>query len=92
MDAIITKLVEQLPSAVAILIVVVYFIRYIEKRDASDTIKNEKTVQAIDALATKINDVKNTLDIHHALTLDAVNDMKRTVRAKAVKGSARTNE
>ena len=82
MEAVITKLIEQLPSAAAIIIVVVFFIRYIQRRDEHESTKSMKYLEILSGLTQTINGILQKQDAHHAAMLDAVNDMKLVTRRR----------
>ena len=82
MEPVIIKLIEQLPSAAAIIIVVVYFIRYIQKRDEQETSRNSKTLEALSNLAIAVNSVAVNQTAHHSAMLDAVSDMRSVTRRR----------
>lgn len=79
MEAMFAKLVEQLPSAAAILVVVILFIQYIDRRDKAEALKNNETLTALQQLTSAIGTMKNSIDVHHAVTMDAIGDMRKTV-------------
>ena len=82
-DTVVAKLVEQLPSSAAIIVVVVYFIRYIQKRDDSEKDKTNKYLQVLSELLVGINTVVTKQDAHHSAMMDAVSDMRSTIRQRA---------
>jgi hypothetical protein len=79
---ILAKLIEQLPSAVAIIIVVVYFIRYIQKRDEQETERSNKTLETLSNMAVAINTIAKNQESHHSSMLDAVSDMRSVTRRR----------
>ena len=90
MEDVITKLISQMPSAVAIIIVVVYFIRYIRQRDIQEREREDKTLEVLTGLAVAINTVAKQQEAHHASMTDAVADMRNAVRRR--KNDSRTTE
>lgn len=77
-----TKLVEQLPSAVAIIVVVVYFIRYIQKRDEQENIRQEKTLTILTNISVSQERLVSNQSAHHTAMLDAVSDMRSVTRRR----------
>lgn len=76
------ELIKQLPSAVAIIIVVVYFIRYIQKRDEQETSRNNKTLEILSNMSVAISTVANKQDAHDKAFSEAVADMRTVTRRR----------
>ena len=83
MDAIVTKLVEQAPTSVALIVVVVYFISYLEKRDRAVT-------GALDKITDRLQSLENNQIEHNTSMLAAVNEMRSrvTTNRRARKGGS----
>lgn len=83
MDAIVTKLVEQAPTSVALIVVVVYFINYLEKRDRAVT-------GALDKITDRLQSLENNQIEHNTSMLAAVNEMRSrvTTNRRARKGGS----
>lgn len=82
MTDIFIKLIEQLPSAAAIIVVVVYFIRYIQRRDEQERDRSNKTLEILSGLSVLVNTVSAKQDAHHIAMMDAVNDMRNATRRR----------
>jgi hypothetical protein len=90
MEVIFTKLIEQLPSAAAIIIVVVYFITYIGKRDVQENKRSEQTLTILTELAKSVNTVSTKQDQHHDAMMAAVSDMRTVTRRNRGGGNDRS--
>lgn len=70
------KLIEQLPSAAAILIVVFYFIGYIERRDQSEIEKDNKFFTVLTDLVGHIATISEAQKNHDTSMNNAITEMK----------------
>jgi len=82
MDTVIAELIKQLPSAVAIIVVVVYFIRYIQKRDEQETARNNKTLEILSGMSVAVSTVALKQDAHEKAMSDAIADMRVVTRRR----------
>jgi hypothetical protein len=82
MESIFTKLIEQLPSAVAIIIVVVYFIRYIGKRDEQEFKRGESTTTILTNLSVIVANLAEKQETNHEYIVKALGDMKSATRRR----------
>jgi hypothetical protein len=89
MDAIWSELIKALPGTAAVIAVVVYFIRYIEKRDVQETKKSESFTVAlsmfgdtITKLTEAITVVAKNQDSHNSEMRGAIQDMRSATRRR----------
>jgi hypothetical protein len=80
MESILGELIKQAPSAVATLIVVIYFVNYITKRDVQETKKSDANIAAITKLTMTITAVSENQASHHDAMIVAIRDMKQETR------------
>ena len=76
MDAVITKLVEQAPTSVALIVVVVFFINYLEKRDKAIT-------AALDKITERLQSLEGNQIKHNTSMVAAVSEMRGAIQKRS---------
>jgi hypothetical protein len=63
-ETLVTSLVNQVPSAAAVIVVVMLFLRSLEKRDASQENRDKLFFEQMQKLTERINAMENALIAH----------------------------
>ena len=71
MDQLLTAIATQVPDLGALILIILIFVRYMEKRD-----------ELLKALTTELKHIAETLTRHATETNDAIEEMHRVVNAR----------
>jgi hypothetical protein len=82
MDVFWSELVKSIPSAAAVILVVVYFIRYIEKRDDQEYKRGESTAQILTNLSVIVAGLAEKQESNHSYIVNALGEMKSVTRRR----------
>ena len=82
MEAIFTELLKNLPSAAAVIITVVYFIRYIEKRDDKESKRDETITHVLTNLSVAVNTLAERQTESHEFLKSAIVEMRTITRRR----------
>jgi len=78
---IVVELVKQIPAAVAIIIVVIYFLKYNEKLvetwQAFIEMQNKQNNKILEKMSDTLNEIEASLKSHDIIMRGAVDDMKK---------------
>lgn len=84
-ETLVTSLVNQVPSAAAVIVVVMLFLRSLEKRDASQESRDKLFFEQMQKLTDRINAMENALIAHDVKMDEALSTMNRMRRRSSDK-------